>query len=146
GAPGQTQELLARSAGEPAGKGQCGLPGLALELCAVKRSDDGVRIPRRLPGVDDETRLRAAPGGFLELERPAAIVGECLAAEELRVVRGWLVGEEDDDLPLHVNVLVVVPAELRRGDAVADENRFRIELFECLLCPARAGESLLAGD
>src|SRR5262249_8728136 len=42
---------------------------------------------------------------LLELERPPAVVGECLSAEELRVVRWGLVGEQDDDLALHVCVL-----------------------------------------
>ena len=47
-AAGQAQELLARLAGEPAGEGQRGLAGLALELGAVERPDDGVRVTRRL--------------------------------------------------------------------------------------------------
>ena len=86
-------------------KASAGWLGLALELRAVERPDDGVRVARRLVGVDDEARLRAAAGGLLELERPAAVIGERLAAEELRVVRGRLVREEDDDLALHVNAL-----------------------------------------
>ena len=93
-AAGQAQELLARLAREPAGEGQRGLAGLALELRAVERPDDGVRVAGRLGGVDDEARLRPAAGGLLELERPAAVVGERLAAEELRVVRRRLVREQ----------------------------------------------------
>ncbi len=144
--PDRPRSFSPASLGEPAGEGQRGLAGLALELCAVERPDDGVRVTGRLPGVDDEARLRSAPGGLLELVGPAAVVGERLAAEEFRVVRGRLVGEEDDDLALHVHALVIVPAELGRGDAVADEDRLGVELFEFLLRLARAGEALLAGD
>ena len=54
--------------------------------------------------------------------------------------------KQDDDLPLHVHALVIVPVELGRGDAVADEDRLGVELFEFLLRLARAGEALLAGD
>ena len=96
--------------------------------------------------VDDEARLRPAASGFLEFVRPAAVIGERRAAEELRVLRGRLVREEDDDFALHVNALVIVPIELGRGNAVADEDRLGVELFEFLLRLARAGEALLAGD
>ena len=144
--PDRPRSFSPASLDEPAGEGQRGLAGLALELGAVERPDDGVRVTRRLPGVDDEARLRPAPGGLLELVRPAAVVGERRAAEEFRVVRGRLVREEDDDLALHVDALVIVPVELGRGDAVADEDRLGVELFEFLLRLARAGEALLAGN
>ena len=143
---GQGQELLACLAGEPAGEGQGGLVRLALELGAVERPDDGVGVTGRLAGVDDEARLGAAAGGLLELVRPAAVVGQRLAAEQFRVVRRRLVGEQHDDLALHVHALVIVPLELRRGDAVAEEDRLGVELFPFRLRLAPAGEALLAGD
>src|SRR5262249_30252493 len=145
-ASGQAQELFAGLAGEPAGKGQRGLAGLSLELGAVEGADDGVRVPRRRIGVDDEARLCPSPSGFLEFEGPAAVVGEGGSAEEFRVVRRRLVREEDNDLPLHVYVPVIIPSELRRGDAVADEDRLGVELLEFLLRLARAGEALLPRD
>src|SRR5205823_579878 len=90
--------------------------------------------------------LRPAPGGFLELVGPAPVISQRGAAEELRVVGGGLVREEDNDLPLHIDALVIIPIELRRGDAVSEEDGLGVELLALRLRLAPAGEALFAGD
>ena len=129
-------------------KAERGLAGTRAELRAVEAARRRRRVPRRLEGVDDGKHAFAprAAGGFLELVRPPPVVGERRAAEEYRVVRGRLVREQDDDLSLHVDALVIVPGELGRGDAVAEEDGLGVELVEFLLRLAHAREALLAGD
>src|SRR5262249_38863649 len=100
----------------------------------------------RLARVDDEARLGPAAGGLLEAVSPPPVISECGAAEEFRVGRGRLVGEADQNLALHVHPFVIVPIELRRGDAVAYQDRFRVELLQLFLRPAHASEAVAAGD
>ncbi len=139
GQPDRREQLVAGLRRQPAGERQGRAAGLALDLAALELLDDRVRIAGRLVGVDDEHRLGAAAGRFLVLVGPAAVVGERLAAEEFRIVRRRLVGEDDDDFALHVDVLVIVPAELGGGDAVAEEDRLGVEVLR-LLRLAGAGE------
>jgi hypothetical protein len=95
--------------------------------------------------VDDEARPHPAAGGLLELVGPPAVVSERPAAEELRVVRRRLVGEQDDDLVLDVDPRVVVPAELRGGDPVADEHGLGVEAHVAGPGVARAGKVVAGG-
>ena len=79
--------------------------------------------------MHDQRTRRALPGGFLILVGPAAIPGHPAAFEQavfigLRIVR--IVDEDDRDLPLHVDAGIVVPAEFRGVDAIADEHQFGI--------------------
>ena len=67
------------------------------------------------------------PRGFFVLVGPAAVVGERAPAEEFRIVRGRLIGEQDQDLALHIDALKIVPMELGRDNAVADEDGFGVE-------------------
>ena len=82
--------------------------------------------------MNDEHRLGPAPRRLLVLVRPAAIVGERLAGEKLRIVRRRLVGEDDDDLALDIDALVIVPVELRCRDAVAEKQGVGVEIFRLL--------------
>lgn len=85
---------------------------------------------------------RCATGRFLEAIGPSAIVSQGFAAEELRIVGLRLIGEHHHDLACHVRALVIVPAELRGGDAMADEHRFGIEILDGGLRLAHAGKLL----
>ena len=61
-------------------------------------------------------------GGLLVLVGPAAVVGEGLAGEEVGIVGGRIVDDDEDDFAFDVDAGVVVPLVLGRGDAVADED------------------------
>ena len=75
--------------------------------------------------MDDERGGRALTRRFLELVGPAAIIGHRPATEwavqalraEIRVV-----DKDDHRLALHIHAGIVVPAALRRVDAIADEH------------------------
>ena len=54
---------------------------------------------------------------------PAAVVGERLARKEFWIVGGWLVHQHEQHLALHVHILVVVPVELWRIDAVTHPDK-----------------------
>jgi hypothetical protein len=105
-----------------------------VEFLAEVPLHDRERIRRRHGLVHDQHRRRSLPGPFLELVGPAPVVGHRLAAEHLRVERRRvggigdrrIVDEDDDGLALDVDVLEVVPAELRRLDAVAGEDDVRL--------------------
>ena len=68
--------------------------------------------------MDDECADSPATGGFLELVGPAAVVGEGRAGEEIGVVGGRVADDDEDDLAADVDVGVVVPLVLGRGDAM----------------------------
>ena len=82
------------------------------------------RVGRRRGLVHDQRPGRAAPRGFLVLVGPAAVVGHRLAAEiALATFEIRIVDQDHHDLVLHVQAGVVVPAQLRGGDAVAGEHQ-----------------------
>ena len=93
--------------------------------------DDLERIAGGPGLVHDDRRGRALLGGDLVLVGPAAVVRHRLALEHRR--RRAATGRAGSGtagsftsmtivLPAHVDALVVVPAVLRRDDAVADED------------------------
>ena len=86
--------------------------------------DRGPAIAGALGVVDDEHARRTATFRFLELVCPAAVVRHRLAAEQIGLGcrRRWIVHEHEQDLAAHVDVLEIIPAELRRGRAIADEH------------------------
>ena len=84
--------------------------------------DDVPAVAGEVGAVNDECADGAFASGFLELVGPAAVVGEGVAAEELWVVRGRIADDAEDDFAFDVDVGVVVPVELGRVDAVADED------------------------
>ncbi len=71
--------------------------------------------------MDDERADRPLLRGDHVLVVPAAVPEPRLAGEELRVVLRVVVHHEED-FPLDVDVLVVVPLELGSDDPVADED------------------------
>jgi hypothetical protein len=77
--------------------------------------------------MDDERTHSAHARGLLKLVRPAAVVGERPAGEELRIIRRRVADDAEDDLAFDVHTGVVIPAILWRGDAVADEDDRRIQ-------------------
>ena len=87
----------------------------------VGGDDDLEGVPGRRRGVDDDAADRALLRRLQVLVIPAAVPEPRLAGEERRVARRVVV-HDDDDLPAHVDVLVIVPIEFRRDDAVADED------------------------
>ncbi len=84
--------------------------------------DDVPAVAGEVGAVDDECADGAHAGGLFELVGPAAVVGEGVAAEEGGVGGGWVADDAEDDFAFDVDVGVVVPVELGRGDAVADED------------------------
>ena len=90
--------------------------------------------------MDDEDSPRAAPQPFLVLVDPAAVVGERAAIEEFRIVGSGLVGEEHEHLAVDVHAFEIVPFPFRRGDAVADEDGFGVEIGLRRLALAHADE------
>jgi hypothetical protein len=92
---------------------------------AVGRHRPRIRCGRG--GVDQQDAGRALADRFLELIGPAAVVGQRLAAETVRFRGSGLrvVHHRDQQLALHVDALEIVPAFLRRVDAVADEDQRR---------------------
>ena len=71
--------------------------------------------------MDDQRSERPHRGGLLELVGPAAVVGHGVAAEV--VFSGRVVHQHHQDLAREVGISEVVPAVLRRLDAVADEQQ-----------------------
>ncbi len=90
--------------------------------------------------MDDQHRLGAHARGLFVFVGPAAVVGERAAAEEFRIVGGRLIGEQHQDLAFDVHALEIVPMKFGRDDAVADEDRFGVELIGGLLQLADADE------
>src|ERR1039458_8981885 len=78
-------------------------------------------VAREVGTVDDQRAERPLAGRFLELVGPAPVIGQGLRVEEFWILRRRFVDEYQNDLALDVDAFVVVPAVLRRLDAVADE-------------------------
>ena len=72
--------------------------------------------------MDDECADGSHARGLFEFVGPAAVVGEGVAAEEVGIGGGRVADDAEDDFAFDVDVGVVVPVELGRGDAVADED------------------------
>ena len=96
--------------------------------------------------MDDDATERSFAKRLFVLERPAPVVGECLAAEELGVVGLRLVGEQDDDLARDIGLLVIVPTKLGGDDAVPDVDRLGVELDERLLAMVDRDEIVQVGE
>ena len=101
-------------------------------------------------GLVDDQRSDCAPAcSFLELVGPARVVGGCVPAEPAahRIAGPSLeigiVDQEDRDLALEVVALVVVPAALRRRDAIADEHEWRALDHDAIHRPQREGLDVL---
>jgi hypothetical protein len=71
--------------------------------------------------VDDQDASRALTLGLLDLVGPAAVIREDFPLEERRIAQPGCIHQHDDDLPLYVEAIVVVPVVLRRHDAVSRE-------------------------
>ena len=106
-----------RRGSSPAGSSNCSLD--QEDLHDLERIAGGGR------GVDDDGAGRALPRGALVLVGPAAVVEPALAGEE-GVVPVRIVVEHEQDLALEIDPLEVVPAVLRRLDAVADEDHLGV--------------------
>ena len=151
----EREQLLARVLGDPSGEGQRRVAGFELQLrifLAPGTAHDVVAVAGGRRGVDDDDGLGAHARGFFVLVGPAAVVGERFAAEEFRIVRRRLVGEQHQHLALHVDAFEIVPMEFWRDNAVADEDRFGVELLALLLrslTPTKSSshrkETLLSG-
>mmetsp|Transcript_12536 Transcript_12536/g.50188 ORF Transcript_12536/g.50188 Transcript_12536/m.50188 type:complete len:484 (-) Transcript_12536:149-1600(-) len=114
--------------GDPALGGEAGLFEVSqlhvLALTSVAQHRIGVA--GGFQRVDEEDRLCAAPPRFLVLVRPAAVVGEGLAQEQVRLLLSGrrVVDEADEDLTRHVHVLEVIPSPvLLCFDTVSDEHK-----------------------
>ena len=100
------------------------------EPLAAESLDDVERIARAVGLVNDDGRGRAQFSRLVVLVSPAAVVRHGAAAEDLwierlgirRVGNRRVVDEHDDRLALYVDAFVVVPLELGRLHAVADED------------------------
>ena len=66
--------------------------------------------------------------GFFVFVNPAAVVSERLAGEKLRIVRGRLVDQHEQDFALDVHALVIVPVVFGRFDAIADVDDVGVNL------------------
>src|SRR4029078_11713002 len=92
-------------------------------------------------GVDDDRARRALPRRALVLVGPAAVVEPPLAGEEGVVPVGGAV-EHEQYLALQVLALEVVPLELGRLDAVADEDDLGVLDSRARLLPAGGGDEI----
>ena len=105
-----------------------------LNVVALARGafDDRPWIARRVRLMNDQRRDRAAPRRLFVLVRPAAVIGHGLAAElarDLLARRGLevrVIDQHDGDLAFEVDALEIVPAALRRGHAITDEDHRRV--------------------
>ncbi len=77
--------------------------------------------------MDNERADGPLAGGLLEFVGPTAIVGKSFACKEVGIVGRRIADDAQDDLALDVFACVVVPLELGRGDAVADEDDGGVE-------------------
>ena len=78
--------------------------------------------------VDEDGADRAFARGFFVLVDPAAVVGERLAGEKFRIVRGRLVDQHEQDFAFDVDAFVVVPVVFGRLDAVADVDDLGVDV------------------
>ena len=120
-------------------------------LAAPAPDDDREGIARRTGLVDDERRRGPLGRGDLIFVRPAAVIGHRLPLEHRRVELlgmrrvgdGRVVDEHHDRLAADVDPLVVVPAVLRRDDAVADEDDLGVLDLDLRRRPPRDGDPVL---
>src|SRR5690606_1359931 len=121
-----------------------GDPRLDADPVRIGARAAGVEVLAAPPSAHDLQRLaggtrlvhdaRAGPPPLrpaLILARPPAVVRHRLAAEHVRIETvAWrdrrVVDQHHDRLAPDVDVLVVVPAILRRNDAVSDEHEVRV--------------------
>ena len=91
----------------------------------------GPTISGRRSLMHDQHTQRAAACGFLILVGPAAVIGDRRPVEtsRLRGLEIGIVDQHDRDLALQVDLFVIVPAALRRSDAIADEHQRRLVHF-----------------
>ena len=77
--------------------------------------------------MDQDDAGRALAGRFLILVGPAAVIGHRIAVEEAGFGIGiaGVVDQHDHRLALDIDALVIVPAVLRRDDAIADKDQVR---------------------
>ena len=90
--------------------------------------------------MDDQNGLRAHASGFFISIDPAAVIGEGASAEEFRIVRRRLVGEQHQHFAFDVDAFEIVPVKFRGDNAVADEDGLSIELIVRLLLFAHANK------
>ena len=74
--------------------------------------------------MDHECSGCALAGRFLELVGPAAVIGHRAAVEEFRIAgaEAGVVDEDQHSLARIVGAGIIIPAELRRDRAIADEH------------------------
>ena len=106
------------------------LRGQRVLRAAPRRLHHLPRVGRRFVGVNQQRAGRALPRRLLELVGPAAVVRQRGPAEERGLIgrRGRIVHHDHHPLALHVRARVVVPLQLRRLDAVADEHDVALHL------------------
>src|SRR5690348_14911960 len=88
--------------------------------------------------MDDQRCNGSTPLCFFKFVNPTSVIGKRRTAKEIRVIGGRFVREIDEYLPFHVLIFVIVPPELRSGDAMADENSLCVKI---VLRPLRIGSS-----
>ena len=79
--------------------------------------------------MDDHGRCSALTSGFFIFIRPAAIIGHRAAIEGplkifVRII--GIIDQDDDSFALYVDPCIIIPAALRRVNAVSDEHHFGI--------------------
>ncbi len=85
-------------------------------------------VAREIGTMNDQNSDRTLARRFLELVRPASVIGHSLRVEEFWILRRRLVDDHQQHLALDVHALEIVPAIFGRLDAVADENDGRIDI------------------
>ena len=100
---------------------------------APRVSDNFPGIARGVWRVDDDGAEGSAPKGFFVLESPATVVGKRVGGEEVRIIRRRFVAEQQDNLALHVRVLIVIPLVFGGRDPMADEHHFGVDSLVGLL-------------
>ena len=125
--PGAAEQPLGRVLAQIAGEADQGVVGAGNAAGRTRAA------AQHLPGqackgfvMDDDDPRRALPPCFLDLRRGAPEIAERGAAERAaRLLMIGIVGEHDDDLPVHVEAGIIVPALVRRVDPVAGEDQGR---------------------
>ena len=77
--------------------------------------------------MDDQYTDSATTRGLFVLVGPAAVVGHGLALEELLIVGGRFIDDDEGDFAFEVDTGVVVPVVFGGMDAVADKDNRRID-------------------
>ena len=91
-------------------------------LAGIGVFDHVPAVAGEVGAVNDECTDGSHTCGLFEFVGPAAVVGEGVASEEVGIGGGRVAYDAEDDFAFDVDVGVVVPVELGRGDAVADED------------------------